>query len=128
MSKDWDEIISFYHDLESGEDWYFVSMEALVKRIIENRDVSKIYPVTSHHILCLSKYKTYDEWIGKPSISIRPVSAENYRFSLTEPLEDGEIYRERSESISCPMSYALKAYDELIEKLAKLESDNSGEA
>ena len=127
MSKDWDEIISFYHDLESDEGWSFVSMEALVKRIIEKRDVSNIYPFTSLHILCLSKYETYDEWIGSPSISIKPASTDNYWFSLTEPLRDGEIYRERSESISCPMNYALKAYDELIEKLAKLEFDSSRE-
>ena len=128
MSKDWDRIISFYQDLESGEDWYFVSMEKLVKLILENRDLSGMHLFTSHEILCLTKYKTFDEWKDKPLVSIKPASADNYWFSLTEPLEDGEIYRERSESISCPMEHALKAYDEMMEKLAKLESDKSREA
>jgi hypothetical protein len=128
MAKVWDEIISFYRELESKEFWGFGSMAALVTLIIENRDVSEIYPVTSHETLCLSKYQTYDEWVSKPSVSIRPASADHYWFSLTEPLEDGGIYRERVESILCPMDYALKAYDEMMGNLARLESAKSREA
>ena len=128
MAEDWDDIISFYRELEAKEFWGFGSMAALVTLIIENRDVSGIYPVTSHETLCLSKYETYDEWLRKPSVSIRPASAENYWFSLTEPLEGGGIYRERSESISCPLGYALEAYDEMMGGLARLEAANSREA
>jgi hypothetical protein len=128
MPEDWEEIISFYHNMESGKDRYLVSMEALVKQIIENRDVHNIYPVTSLLTLELSKYRTYHEAKDKPLVSIKPVSATHYCFSLIEPLEFGEIYRERAESISCLYAYALKAYDEMIEKLEKLESDNPREA
>ena len=47
---------------------------------------------------------------------------------MVEPLALGDIYRERTESIVCPLDYALKAYDEMIEKLDRLESDKPREA
>ncbi len=123
MSKEWNELISFYRDLELSRSWNIVSMEKLVKLILENRTVSEIHPFTSHHILCLTKYKTYDEWKDKPLVSIGPASSSNYWFKFTEPLEDGNIYREKSESISCTLEYALTAYDEMLGKLENFESN-----
>ena len=125
MSKEWNELISFYQDLELSRDWDFASMEKLVKLILENRNVNKIHPFTSHHILCLTKYKTYNEWKDKPLVSIEPASSSHYWFKFAEPFDDGDIYREKSESISCPLEYALKAFDEMIEKLEKFESNQT---
>ena len=125
MSKEWNELISFYQELELISSWNIVSMEKLVKLILENRTVNKIHPFTSHHILCLTKYKTYEEWKDKPLVSIEPVSESHYCFKFTEPINDGDVYREKSESISCPLEYALKAFDEMIEKLEKFESSQT---
>jgi hypothetical protein len=129
MPDMWEDIISFYRERESSGDWFdFVSMEALIKRIMENRDVSNIYPCTSLYALVLSKHKTYDEGRGEPTVLIRAASTTNYQFTLNEPLESGEIGRVREETISCRMDYALKAYDEMIARLEGLESGNPREA
>jgi hypothetical protein len=119
MSKEWDELISFYQKFESSNEWNIVSMKKLVKLILENRTVNKIHPFTSHHILCLTKYKTYQEWKDKALVSIEPASSSHYWFKFTQPLGNDDFYREKSESISCTFEYALTAYDEMIEKLEK---------
>ena len=129
MPDTWEDIISFYHERESSGDWFdFVSMEALVRRITENRDVSNIYPCTSLYTLVLSKHKSYDAGWDKPTVSIRAASTTNYQFTLNEPLESGEIGRVREETISCRMGYVLKAYDEMIVRLEGLETGIPPEA
>ena len=129
MSQTWDELVRFYHEIESAEDWpNLVSMEALVRQILDNRDVSVVHPFTSHDTLCLTKHKTYDIWKDEPLISIEPASADFYCFSLTEPIGGGKFPRQKSEAIWCPPERALEAYDEMIERLEKLESDTSREA
>ena len=129
MAQTWDELVGFYHEIESSEDWpNSVSMEALVKLLIDNRDVSALHPFTSHDSLCLTKHKTYDRWKDKPVISIDPASAAFYLFSLTEPIMGSKFPRQKSESIWCPPGHVLEAYDEMVEKLERLESNTSAEA
>jgi hypothetical protein len=130
MPMTWDEIIPFYQRLEAEEWWRksLCSMEELVRLIIENRDVSALYMWTSHENLGLAKHDPYEEWKGKASLLITPASAVNYRFTLSVPLEDLPIYREKSESVMCPLEYALQVYDEMIEKMDGINSAKAGEA
>jgi len=119
----WDEIIAKYQYYKKQENWEFLAdLELLVQHILQNRDVSAVHPFASHVTLCLTKYKTYDEWHDKPFISIDSTHTGKYKFTLTEPLEDGEVYRARSESIVCSFDKTLDIYDELIEKLTQLEA------
>jgi hypothetical protein len=123
MPQTWDELIEFYHEIESAEDWpNYVSMEALVRQIIGNRDVSALHPFTSHDTLCLTKHATYDLWKDRPTISIDPASAVFYLFTLTEPIMGSRFPRQKSESVWCPPEHVLEVYDEMIGKLEKLES------
>ncbi len=76
MPKTWDELIPFYQELET-EDWWrdgLASMKKLIRLIVENRDVSKLRPGTSHATLCLTKHDPHAEWKGKPYLYIEPAS------------------------------------------------------
>lgn len=125
MSQSWKEIIEFYKDgkthkgLENLE-----AIEKLVCYLVNNRDLSSIYPFTSHEVLCLTKFKTYDEWYIKPIISIELNFGANdeyiYKFTLTEPLEDGKIIRYKAEIVHCSFENSLNIFDEFIEKLERL--------
>lgn len=129
MPQTWDELVEFYHEIKSAEDWpNYVPMEALVRLIIDNRDVSTVHPSTSHDTSCLTKHRTHDLWKDKPVISIDPASDVFYFFSLTEPVSDATCPRQKSESVWCPPEHVLEVYDELIGKLERLESNTSTEA
>jgi hypothetical protein len=120
--RSWNEIVAFYEDFKKEEGWEFLAeVEALVRRIIQNRDTSGIYPFTSHETLCLTRYQTYPEWYDKPLISINSTRTGKFKFELTEPLEDNEVYRQKSEAIVCSPDKALEVYDELVAKLRRLE-------
>jgi len=123
--NEWDEIVSFYDDLITHDDWlkWWKLVGDFVRKLIVSRDVSGLHPFTSHEVLCLTKYKTYTKWEDKPMLTITAASNERLGFSLIEPIEDDEIYRERTETITCPPDRALQVYDELTQKLDRLYTD-----
>lgn len=123
---DWNKVLADYKFAQE-EGWreIFIWMEKLVLHLLENRDLSMLYPITSHNILSAFIGKEFSEVYNKPSISIK-LTHENrvhlkdkyrFKFSLNTNYEDDELYRENTESIYCSFEKSLEVYDELFEKL-----------
>ena len=126
----WNDILDEYKDLIKHSAKHplwkrFIWMEKLIPHLLSNRDLSELYPVTSHNVLNLSFSKNYHY---KPHISInvnRSLRAElrheyKYEVSLTHYREDGNIWRRNIESVFCSFEKSLEVFDELYEKLKAL--------
>jgi len=122
----WKEVLEDYKYAQTqswGED--YVWMEKLVSHLLANRDLTMLYPITSHFRLIAFTGKEFGEVYDKPSISInlthenRPRTIDKYRFkfSLTTGNEDGELFREYVESVFCSFEKSLEVFDEMFEKL-----------
>jgi hypothetical protein len=119
-TKSWDSVVEFYQELYSHKGWeIYAKMEKLVNFLLASRNLSALHPFTSHQFLCLTFYKTYEEWKDKPSVTVE-ITGDYFKFTLVQPFGEGEIYREKTESIGCPverLDLALQAFDDLTEKL-----------
>lgn len=127
----WDKILAEYKNVREVDSKTmpfakdFIWMEKLIPHLLKNRDLSRFYPVTSLHVLCLSIGNTWEESRGKPYISIKPnwtIIEKNrdkfrFEFSLTWHRGDGEICRQNVESIFCSFEKSLEVFDEMVEKL-----------
>ena len=122
----WDAVLQDYK-LAQEEGWreIYIWMEKLVLHLIENRDLSMLYPITSHNVLSAFIGKEFGEVYHKPTISIelthehRAHLEDKYRFkfSLNTGYEDGELCRGNKESIYCSFEKSLEVFDEIFEKL-----------
>lgn len=122
----WDQVLADYKYVQNeswGED--YVWMEKLVLHLLENRDLSMLYPITSHFRLSAFIGTKFEETYEKPWISIilthenrpRLRDKSRYKFTLTTGYEDGDIYRSLDESIYCSFEKSLEVFDELFAKL-----------
>ncbi|HMS41549.1 MAG TPA: hypothetical protein PKE69_15055 [Pyrinomonadaceae bacterium] len=122
----WDKVLEDYKFAQEeswGED--LVWMEKLVLHLLENRDLSMLYPITSHYRLSAFIGKSFEEVYDKPSIRInltydnRELTKDKYRFefSLTTGYKDGDLYRQNKESVFCSFENSLEVFDEIFEKL-----------
>ncbi len=122
----WKAVLSDYKFAQEeswGED--YIWMEKLVSHLLTNRDLSMLYPITSHNRLSAFIGKSFGEVYEKPRISIE-LTHENrnhlkdkyrYKFSVTRFNEVGEFFREYVESVFCSFEKSLEVYDEMFEKL-----------
>jgi hypothetical protein len=87
----WDEVVEDYKRVQTQE-WAedYVWMEKLISRLLENRDLSRLYPITSHYRLFAFIGTDFKEQYEKPTILIE-LSGEvrehikdkfRYKFSL----------------------------------------------
>ena len=122
----WKQVVEDYKYAQ-GESWGedYVWMERLVSHLLENRDLSKFYPVTSHYRLIMFIDDNLGGIYHKPQITIE-LSHEvrthikdkyRYKFSVTRFNEDGELFREYVESVYCSFEKSLEVFDEIFEKL-----------
>ena len=112
MPNQWDKLIPFYREFVDEYE-YFAPMIELIEQVIAHRDTSQVYPHTSHAVLCLTKQRTYEEWLDKPFVSIEATGTGWLRFNFIVPKPEGDIYRERRASITCGPEQALDIYDEV---------------
>ena len=122
----WDKVLQDYKFAQE-ESWGkdLAWMEKLVLHLLENRDLSMLYPITSHYRLSAFIGKNFGEIYHKPFITInltheiRERIKDKYRFefSLTTGYEDGDLYRQNIESVVCSFEKSLEVFDEIFEKL-----------
>ncbi len=122
----WKEVLEDYKYAQTqswGED--FVWMEKLVSHLFEDRDLSMLYPITSHFRLIVFIGTSFNEKYKKPKIRIElshdfrehVKDKYRYKFSLITGIEDGELYREVVETVYCSFEKSLEVFDEMFEKL-----------
>ena len=122
----WEQVLADYKFAQTqnwGED--YVWMEKLVSQLITDRDLSTLYPITSHYVLSAFIGANFYEVYNKPSISIelsheiRPHIKDKFRFkfSLNTGNKDDELFREYVESVYCSFEKSLEVFDEMFEKL-----------
>ena len=123
----WKQVLEDYKYAQTqswGED--YVWMEKLVSHLLENRDLSMLYPITSHFSRLIAFIgTTLNVKYKKPKVKIelnhnfREHFKDKYRykFSLITRNEDGELFRENVESVFCSFEKSLEVFDEMFEKL-----------
>lgn len=129
----WDEVLKDYRYAQN-DGWreIYIWMEKLVLHLLENRDLSMLYPITSHNVLSAFIGKEFSEFYHKPTISIklthetraRLEDKYRFKFSLNTGFEDGEIFRGNEESIYCSFENSLEVFDELFRKLKGATTTN----
>ena len=122
----WDQVLEDYKYVQT-QDWGvdYIWMEKLVSHLLENRDLSMLYPITSHYRLIAFIGTGFSESYHKPIIAIelshelRPHIEDKYRykFTLTTGHEDGDLYRSFDESIYYSFENSLVVFDEMFGKL-----------
>ena len=122
----WQQVVEDYK-LAQKETWgeNFVWMEKLVLHLLEKRDLSILYPITSHYRLITFIGTNLSEKYGKPKISIElsqrlldhSKDKFRYKFSLHTGHEDDELFREFVESVYCSFEKSLEVFDQMFEKL-----------
>ncbi len=132
----WDEILEGFKNLrESLEKPYgkdLIWLENFIRHLILNRDLSEIYPISSHSKLILVIANSLSDRRGKPVIVIQinsnffPDEIDKYRyeFQLIQKIKDKDIYRQNVESIFCSFEKTLEVFDELFEKLKGMTTKN----
>lgn len=128
-SGNWEDILELYRKNQFGnlKDNCFW-MEKLITHLTDNRQLSDIYPLTSHLVLSLTICESYSEVRAKPhlQIKINSDSSEDtkdrykYDFTIVNHKDDGEIYRISKDSIFCSFERSLEVFDEMIEKLKQI--------
>lgn len=123
----WKQVLEDYKYAQTqswGED--HVWMEKLVSHLLENRDLSLLYPITSHfQRLIVFIGTSFNEKYKKPKIliqlnhSFREHFKDKYRykFSLISTVKAEELFRENVESVFCSFEKSLEVFDEMFEKL-----------
>ena len=125
----WDDVLSEYKNEQSAsgkED--LIWMEKLAVRLLDERDLSKLYPVTSHDRLIVFIGESFERVFNKPVLMIE-LSGENrenlkdryrFKFSLTTGREDGDLFRESAEIVFCAFENSLAVFDEMFAKLEEI--------
>lgn len=121
----WQQVVEDYKFAKTqnwGKD--FLWMEKLVLYLLENRDLSMLYPITSHYRLITYIGDRFEGISFLPQISIElndhiryprtPYTI--YRFSLNTADYDN-FFKEYSESVYCSFEKSLGVFDEMFEKL-----------
>lgn len=133
----WDEILEGFKKLRESIDKPYgkdlIYLEEFIRHLISNRDLSGIYPISSHLHLILVIAKNFSDKYGKPVINVRINSDRfldekdefRYEFVLFQRKKDKDIYRENVESVFCSFEKSLEVFDELFEKLNRLTENNS---
>ena len=130
----WNEILESYRFPQKeywGKD--FIWMEKLINQILANRDLSILYPVTSHHRLIMYIGKSFEGIDVRPQIKIelsyeaREELRDKFRFklSLVTGREDEDVFKEYVESIYCSLEKSLEVFDELFDNLKAITANNS---
>lgn len=122
----WTQVLEDYKFVQT-QDWGadYIWMERLVSHLFEHRDLSMLYPITSHFQLSAFIGTKFEEMYEKLAISIvltheiRPHLKDTcrYKFTLTTGHKDGEIYRSFDESVYCSFEKSLEVFDEMFTKL-----------
>jgi hypothetical protein len=124
----WDDVLSGYKTAQNVNGYEdFVWMEKFVAHLLANRDLSKLYPITSHQRLIVFIGESFELVYNKPVITIqlshevRESIKDKFRFkiSLTSGREDGELFRENAETVYCSFEKSLEVFDEMFAKLEK---------
>jgi hypothetical protein len=122
----WKDVLSDYKYAQKeswGED--YIWMEKLVSHLLANRDLSMLYPITSHYRLITFIGESFDGIYTKPTMSIK-LSHENrehlkdkfrFKFSFTTDNEDGDLFRVYVQSVYCSFEKSLEVFDEMFAKL-----------
>lgn len=100
-------------------------MEKLVSHLLSNRDLSMLYPITSHYRLIVFIGKKFGEKYDKPLMIIELTSKNQerlkdkfrYKFSVRIKREENELFREFIETVFCSFEKSLEVFDEMFEKL-----------
>jgi hypothetical protein len=103
----------------------YVWMEKLVSYLPGNRDLSMLYPITSHYRLIAFIGTKFEEMYERPALTIkltheiRPRLKDKcrYKFTLTTGYEGDGVYRSFDESIFCSFEKSLEVFDEIFAKL-----------
>jgi hypothetical protein len=108
-------------------------LEKFIRHLISNRDLSGIYPISSHCQLIFVIANSLSDRRGKPIINIQITYDRflyekdkfRYEFKLIQRKKDEDIYRENVESVCCSFEKSLEVFDEMFEKLKVLTENNS---
>jgi hypothetical protein len=128
-SGNWKDILDFYQSNQSGNlqnicFW----MERLIRHLLNNRQLTDVYPLTTHLVLSLTICENYSQVRGKPHLKIQLNSdvSENtkdkhrYDFTVIKFQDSGEIYRLNKDSVFCSFEKSLEVFDEMIAKLREI--------
>ncbi len=125
----WEDILNTYkreYDSEKSP-WAkeLIWMEKLIKHLLSNRDLSELYPITSHFNFLLKIGKSLKDCRGKNAVIKIRLNTDNttnedeyrYEFQLIERFNETEIFRKKTETVLCSFEKSLDIFDEMYEKL-----------
>jgi hypothetical protein len=118
MQSDWRELIPFYQDCVDGstpERERFLGMVEFIGILLTNRNLADIHFFTSHEILCVTLYRTYEEWQDKPIIAIDVPDRNRPLFKVVRGTRT-------IEEVSCPIHDGIRHFDEMVSKLRRIKS------
>jgi hypothetical protein len=111
-AKSREEIIRFYDDLcrESGHS-YAEGMRLFLPQLFGERELAGCTFFTSHATLCVVRYPTYPEWVGKPAIDIISTAPNRIQIEFTVTTSSDPVHRTLTEAVNCPIDLALAEFD-----------------
>lgn len=112
------DVLAFYeHPRTQLAGWtHLAALRAFLPELFAARDLSGCYFFTSHSVLCVSLFATYQARHGQPLLSIYATTAEHLEFQFSTFVERPPIFRALTERVVCPLASGLAEFDPLFQK------------
>jgi hypothetical protein len=108
------DVLKFYEDFRSHSGWeHLEAMRTFLPRVFRERDLSGCTFVTSHETLCITRYRTYPQWLDKPSLFLNCTAKDRLKIEFQTTLATSPVVRLLTESVNCPPELALQEFDRL---------------
>lgn len=121
------EILPFYDEHRFHSGWsHLAALRTFLPELFAARELQGCHYFTSHAVLCLSRFPTYEERHGKPLLSIYSTSLDLLQFEFITFEEQPPVHRSFSERVVCPIAFGLHHFDALYSKFLKAHEPSTG--